>query len=222
MRRRQISPDWWTAGACTGLVVVEAAVILVGFDQANRGVLGGDGPEYTLYAFNLGQHSAFSIAAVLCATWPGLLWYATLTMTEVLATACATLLTLAVVVARQRPSARNWALVGLALAAEAYVRPEYAGLLVVFVIAAAMTGASRWRVPLALGLAFLAAIAPWTARNASVTHRFVPLDAGTGVSLSASAELHLSAAANADDLRRDRARRADRPTAPALRSARYG
>ncbi len=232
--------------------------MLAGFGQAGVPIVGGDGPEYNLYALNLVQHGAFSlstsapylpgitrtpgypaflallhlidlhsvflvrlvqlalvavtawlvyvvasrfidrrtgaIAAIMCATFSPLLWFATQHMTEVLATFCATLLILTVLIARARRSSWWWALVGLVLAASSYVRPEYAGLAVPLTLSAVRAGsggyrsARRW-LPAAMSLlTFLAALAPWTIRNLSEAHELVPLDAGSGVSLYASAE----------------------------------
>src|SRR5579884_1799807 len=86
---------------------------------------------------SVGKRPAW-IAAALSATFLPLLWFATQHMTEVLAAFGATLVVCLVVVAttQRRSSTWIWALVGLTLALSAFVRPEFAGLVVPLSIAA--------------------------------------------------------------------------------------
>ena len=146
-------------------------------------------------ASRLVSRRAAAIAAVLAATYTPLLWIATEHMTEVLATVGATLVVLLTIVARNREPASNWlwAGVGLTLALASYVRPDFAGLIVPLLIGVllssrgAFRSAARWRPAAIVTFTCLLVLAPWTIRNALVSDRFVPLAAGTGVSLYASA-----------------------------------
>jgi 4-amino-4-deoxy-L-arabinose transferase-like glycosyltransferase len=136
------------------------------------------------------------VAAFFTATYLPLLGLASYHLTEITAcllTALATLLLIRVT--RRAPgSLMSVAGLGLTLAALAYVRPEFSLFAAIVAVGVLLSGEGsfrsreRWVRPLIIGAVFAVAVAPWTIRNAALTGRLIPLAAGTGVSLLASAD----------------------------------
>lgn len=93
---------------------------------------------------------------------------------------------------RQDPRAA-WLVPGLLLGALVLVRPEYLGISVLLGIVVLAWDRDRWRAGLAnagvllVGVALV--VAPWTARNAVVLDRFVPVSTGGGQVLFAGSYL---------------------------------
>jgi 4-amino-4-deoxy-L-arabinose transferase-like glycosyltransferase len=83
---------------------------------------------------------------------------------------------------------------GLAVAALTYVRPDFAPVLAIVVIALFFSGAGaiwsrqRWVRPGIVLAVFVVAVVPWTIRNYDVTGRLVFISAASGASLLASAD----------------------------------
>jgi hypothetical protein len=146
-------------------------------------------------ALEVGDVRAARISAALSVTYLPLVWFATHALTEVLASALATLVIFVLVRARSRPSSlRLWVAAGLTLAASAYVRPEFAGLGVVVALGVLLSGqggyltSARLLPPVIVLGTMVLALAPWMIRNISLSHSFVPLDAGSGGDLLVSAD----------------------------------
>jgi 4-amino-4-deoxy-L-arabinose transferase-like glycosyltransferase len=99
--------------------------------------------------------------------------FATLELAAVAAALCA----------RSAPHATRWAvLAGIAAGAAALTRSE--GLLALPAVALIAWRPRAWAPPLALVLAGIAVVAPWTVRNAEVLHAFVPVSTETGNTLA--------------------------------------
>jgi hypothetical protein len=82
---------------------------------------------------------------------------------------------------------RRWLLPGALLGLTTLTRPEYLPFVAVFAVLAVLRVSWRRPAGLAAGallvLAFCAVLAPWTARNAIVLDRFVPVTTGGGKAL---------------------------------------
>jgi 4-amino-4-deoxy-L-arabinose transferase-like glycosyltransferase len=136
------------------------------------------------------------VAALFTATYLPLLGLAVYTLSEVPATLLATLVVLLLVrVTRRSPASLvSVAGLGLALAALAYVRPEYQLLVAIVVVGLLLNGESRlgsrerWLRPAIIIGVFTLAVAPWLIRNAALTERPAALSVATGVNLLASAD----------------------------------
>ena len=165
-----------------------------------RVVLAAIGALAVLFTYLIGRRlsgpGAGLIAAGVIAGYPALLEYQGMLMTEPLAATLLTGAVLAVLWASdpgRSPAA--WALPGGLLGAMSLVRPEYLGvsvLLAVVVLARGWRGRDRsggLARAAVLALALVVVIAPWTARNAMVLHRFVPLSTGGGQVLFAGTYL---------------------------------
>ncbi|HET8640138.1 MAG TPA: glycosyltransferase family 39 protein [Solirubrobacterales bacterium] len=140
------------------------------------------------------------IGAAVVAVFPALLEYQGMLMSEPLA---ATLLSAAIlailwasdmrpVAAAQAPDpALRWLLPGALLGALALARPEYLGVAVLLVALVAAWQWPDWRRSLGQAALLLLGIAlvvgPWTARNAIVLDRVVPISTGGGQVLFAGA-----------------------------------
>jgi 4-amino-4-deoxy-L-arabinose transferase-like glycosyltransferase len=130
------------------------------------------------------------VAAIMCVTYLPLVWLASWHLTEVLAT----FLIAAIVWLILRPDygvSRRYlisALIGAVSAFLALVRPEYGPAVVpialgVYLWSSAGTRRHRVGQSLVLLAAFALVMAPWTIRNATVAHRFLPFGAESGESL---------------------------------------
>jgi 4-amino-4-deoxy-L-arabinose transferase-like glycosyltransferase len=148
-----------------------------------------------LFAYLLGRRmsgpAAGLVAAGAVAIYPSLLEYQGMLMGEPLA---ATLLSGAVLAmlwaADSRPGTRaRWLVPGLLLGALVLVRPEYLGISVLLAVVVLAWDRDEWRAGLANAAVLLAGlalvVAPWTARNAVVLDRFVPVSTGGGKALFA-------------------------------------
>ena len=138
-----------------------------------------------LLGLRLGGPVAGLVAALVVATYPALLEYQGMIMTEPLAATLLAGALLAFFRAWDRGGAAAWALCGLLLGLLAMVRPEYLlfGALVPLAaaLAARARGSRRWGVPAAAAaLAFVVVVLPWTIRNAVVLDRLVPISTGSG------------------------------------------
>jgi hypothetical protein len=133
----------------------------------------------------LGGPIAGLIAALVMATYPALLEFQSMIMTEPLATTLLAGALLASFRASDRGGTVAWALAGLLLGLMAMVRPEYlvvGALLVLLALLRPRGAAGRPRLVAAsaAALAFLVPILPWTIRNAVVLDRLVPISTGSG------------------------------------------
>ncbi len=142
------------------------------------------------------SESVARVAAVLTATYLPLLnlaWYHLTEITTCLLVTLAMLLIIRLVRRTSESRAAIWGL-GLTLAALTYVRPDFAGLLGIAVVALLLSGTgnfrsrARWGRPLIVVSIFLVALAPWTIRNYALTGKLVPVSADSGASLLASAD----------------------------------
>lgn len=126
------------------------------------------------------------LAALALALFPGQIFFVTLVYTETMyAMVFLLVLLLALVWTVLRPDGRWWQLllIGLLVGAGAMVRSEGAFLAVILVVTWALMvrpwrTAAHYSVLMAVGV--VAAMAPWTVRNALEFHEFIPLrpDAG--------------------------------------------
>jgi hypothetical protein len=148
-----------------------------------------------LLALQLTEARIARVSAFLTATYLPFLWFATSRLDTVLALVLATLLVFVVLKARDRRDANwLWVAAGATLAANAYVRPDVAGLGVILTLGIVLDARGRWvsrsrlLPPAIMLVTMVVGIAPWTVRNLSTTGSFVPLDASAGSSLMASAD----------------------------------
>jgi 4-amino-4-deoxy-L-arabinose transferase-like glycosyltransferase len=155
-------------------------------------VLAGFAVLFTyLLGRRLGGVVAGLLGAVAVAIYPAFLEYGGMMMSEPLA---ATLLSggiLALFWAGDEGGTTwwRWALAGVTLGALSLVRPEYLAISVLLAIVVLLRGRSRQSL-LAGALVLLgivAAVAPWTVRNAVAMDRFVPISTGGGQVLFAGA-----------------------------------
>lgn len=191
------------------LAVVGALSILFAFAIARRltrpphrpgscevGAAAGSEPSLSYSGYRQ-AHSASVwpglVGALAVAVYPALLEYQGMLMSEPLAAALLSAGVLAALWAWDGGWVR-WLLPGALFGALAMVRPEYLGVapLAAFVIAVREVR-SDWRNSLLRAAVFLAAalaiIAPWTIRNVSALHRFVPISTGGGQVLYAGTYL---------------------------------
>jgi 4-amino-4-deoxy-L-arabinose transferase-like glycosyltransferase len=144
----------------------------------------------------LGEERAARIAGLLTASYLPLLGLASYELTEVATCLLTTLAVLLLVRAMRRPqgSLATVCGLGLTLAALTYVRPDFAPIAVIVVIALLLSGRSAWRSrerwirPALVAAIFIAALTPWTIRNYDVTGKLVFVSAASGASLLASAD----------------------------------
>lgn len=133
------------------------------------------------------------VAALICATYLPLLWIARMHLTETVTSVLITAVVLLLLQGRADPRPWRPAAVGALIACAALVRPSYALAIVPVAI-----GMVIWRERLpwrtvgirlvALGVAFVVLLIPWTIRNLSVTDQIRPFGVGGGgTSLLASA-----------------------------------
>ncbi len=143
-----------------------------------------------LFAYLIGRRlsgvMAGLIGAAAVAIYPALLEYQGMLMSEPLAAALLSGAVLAILWAADASHGRvRWLAPGLVLGALALTRPEYLAIsLLVAVVVFVRGGRDRWRecLPqaLILVLGLVLVVAPWTARNAIVLDRFVPVSTGGG------------------------------------------
>jgi 4-amino-4-deoxy-L-arabinose transferase-like glycosyltransferase len=141
-------------------------------------------------------HTVGTLSAVLCATYLPFLGFATRFLTEDLGSFCLAVMILLLLIALRSDRALAYAGAGLALAALAYIRPEFILLAVpvAVILVARRTGSpwrsvDRWSRGLAFAGLFIAVLVPWTIRNAALTNgRLLPMAATSGSDLLASAE----------------------------------
>lgn len=148
------------------------------------------GSVSVLFAYLIGRRLSGPLAGLLgaaaVAVYPALLEYQGMLMSEPLAAALLSGAVLAILWAADGShSPVRWLMPGLLLGALTLTRPEYLAIsLLVAVVVFAREGQSGWReclpqaLVLVLGLALV--VAPWTARNAVVLDRFVPVSTGGG------------------------------------------
>jgi hypothetical protein len=136
-----------------------------------------------------------TIAALICATYLPFLEYATHFLTEDLAGFCLAALVLLLLVARSSDRILAYVGAGVALAALTYVRPEFILLVLPIAVILVTRRHNPWRSPgrwtggLGFTAAFVAALVPWTIRNAIVTDgRVLPMAATSGIDLLVSAD----------------------------------
>jgi hypothetical protein len=154
----------------------------------------------------LGGPTAGLVAALVMGTYPALLEYQGMIMTEPLAATLLAAALLAFFRAWDRGGVAAWALCGLLLGLLAMVRPEYLLFGVLVPLAAALAGRARpsrrWALPAgAAALAFVVVVLPWTIRNAIVLDRLVPISTGSGKVLYIGT--YLPAGGDGNELRQD-------------------
>lgn len=140
------------------------------------------------------------LAAILTATYLPLLGYTSAFLAAVVTTLLYTVAVWLTVLCCRAPSGRRFALLGLVIAAAAYVRPEAIGFGAVLLAGVALTRTSPWR-PRRRGAAVLLTgalvaclVTPWIIRDASVTRgALVPMGGGGGVDLLLSADQYQGA-----------------------------
>lgn len=144
----------------------------------------------------LGEERAGRIAGLLTASYLPLLGLASVYLTEVTTCLLTTLAMLLLVRAMRRPqdSVATVCGLGLTLAALTYVRPDFAPIVVIAVVALLLSSRGAWRSrerwirPAIVAAIFIAALTPWTIRNYDVTGKLVFVSAASGASLLASAD----------------------------------
>jgi len=153
---------------------------------------------WLVYAFGreVADELVARVAGILTATYLpllGLAWYHLTEITTCLLVTLAMLLLVRLI--RRTPDSRAalWGL-GLSIAAVTYVRPDFAPLLVIAVLALLWSGTGglrsreRWLRPAIVVGIFIVALAPWTIRNYNLTGKLVPVAASSGASLLTSAD----------------------------------
>jgi 4-amino-4-deoxy-L-arabinose transferase-like glycosyltransferase len=136
------------------------------------------------------------VSALMTATYLPLLGLASYHLSEVTTCLLTTLVVLLMIRVTRRTSASlvSVAGLGLAIAALAYVRPEFSTLVAIVAVVLLVKGGGgvlslrRWIRPAIIVAVFIAAVTPWTIRNADVTGKLIPFTAGSGVTLLASAD----------------------------------
>jgi hypothetical protein len=136
------------------------------------------------------------VSALMTATYLPLLGLASYHVSEVTTCLLTTLVVLLMIrVTRRTPASLvSVAGLGLAIAALAYVRPEFSSLVAIVAVVLLVKGGGgilslrRWIRPAIIVAVFIAAVTPWTIRNADVTGKLIPFTAGSGVTLLASAD----------------------------------
>lgn len=142
----------------------------------------------------VGARRAALPAALLTVTYLPLVWLSADVETEMLATTLSVLLVLIFCMLR-KTGPRLWLCAGLGavVAAATYVRPELSvfGLLLTLLLIPGFRRHVGWQRALALAAVIVAAgvipLVPWTVRNSSVAHAFVPFGTASGDDLYASA-----------------------------------
>jgi Dolichyl-phosphate-mannose-protein mannosyltransferase len=136
------------------------------------------------------------IAGLFTASYLPLLGLASYHLTEVITCLLTTLAVLLLIrLMRRTPDALVTVCgLGLTVAALTYVRPDFAPVLLIVVVALLLTSKGnfrsreRWIRPgIVVGI-FIVAVVPWTIRNYDLTGRLVPVSAASGASLLASAD----------------------------------
>lgn len=152
-----------------------------------------------LFAYLIGRRLSGPLAGLLAAApvaiYPALLEYQGMLMSEPLAATLLSGAVLAMLWAADADRRRSsWLLPGALLGALALTRPEYLAISVpIALVVLARQGWDGWRAcftqaaVLLLGLVLV--VAPWTARNAVVLDRFVPISTGGGQVLFAGSYL---------------------------------
>jgi Dolichyl-phosphate-mannose-protein mannosyltransferase len=136
-----------------------------------------------------------NVAAILCATYLPFLGFATVFLTETLATCLLAALVLLLLRARRTGAVSIYAAIGLVLAAATYVRPDAALLAVPIVVVLVLDRHSpsslrrRSAAAVLLAATLVVPLVPWLVRDASVTGgKLIPMEADGGVSLIASVD----------------------------------
>lgn len=142
---------------------------------------------YALALKVTGARAGALFAAGIAAISPGLVIYSALLQTEMLYIALFLLAFLLLYALRDQPGIRTAAGLGFCCGCAALTRPVFLGFIPVLLVLMAWPYKRVWRAvagPAAVA-AIVAAltIAPWTARNWSVLHAFVPVASGGGSSL---------------------------------------
>src|SRR5690349_14315935 len=188
----QASPNDWSPGApllygavyyLTGGVHLKAALLLA--------ALLGTGTILLTYllARRLAGPIAGLIAAVLAATYPAFIDNTGRMLAEPVALFWLPAAMLAFLWASDGGKLGRWLAPGALLGLTTLTRPEYLPFVAVFALLALIRVWRRERLlpGIAAGalvvVAFCAVLGPWTARNATVLHRFVPVTTGGGKAL---------------------------------------
>jgi 4-amino-4-deoxy-L-arabinose transferase-like glycosyltransferase len=123
------------------------------------------------------------VAMTLAALSPVLVVFGSSLISEPLFTTLVLAAVAAALRVRAAPPATGWAvLAGIAAGAAALTRSQ--GLLLLPAVALIAWRPRAWAGPLAVVLAAIAVVAPWTVRNAEVLHAFVPVSTETGNTLA--------------------------------------
>lgn len=165
---------------------------------------------YRLSRYFTGERESI-LSAILCATYPPLVFLASYHYTEVLATFFAVLITLCFVeTIHSRKPILRYAILGFLFGCLTLIRPSLSLVIGLFVIGILLNKAShslkkRIVFVAVISSVFLLTIAPWVTRNIFVTKQFIPFATGGGESLWISAiqyEGKLSYAMPVDEWRR--------------------
>ena len=190
----QASPNDWSPGApllygavyyLTGGVHLKAALLLAALLGAATIVL-----TYLL-ARRLAGPIAGLIAAILAASYPAFIENTGRMLAEPVALFWLPAAMLAFLWASDGGSVWRWLAPGALLGLTTLTRPEYLPFVALFALLALLRVWLGHRAGLLTGvvaaalvvLAFCGVLAPWTARNAMVLHRFVPVTTGGGKAL---------------------------------------
>jgi len=124
------------------------------------------------------------LAAGMYAIWPAAAYYPALLLTESLQALLIALSVYAAYRCMERPAAAAWYfVVALSLAGATMVRPDYQLLVLLFFAALVVTAVNRRVVAMRVVLpmvCFVAALAPWAARNYAAFDRYIGLASGSG------------------------------------------
>jgi 4-amino-4-deoxy-L-arabinose transferase-like glycosyltransferase len=161
-----------TAGRAAGAVLGTVSVVLI-WMIARR--LWGERPAIA--------------AAAVAAIWPPLLFLNASLMSEELFIAIELGVALTALIARSRDGDWRWAVICGVLCGLATLTRSNGVILVIPAAVGIWVAKPRWSAralsgPVALVLAMVLTIAPWTIRNASAFHQFVPVSTQTGLGLA--------------------------------------
>jgi 4-amino-4-deoxy-L-arabinose transferase-like glycosyltransferase len=186
----QASPNDWSPGAplLYGAVYWATGGVHPGLVRLLLVVLGVGTILFTyLIGRRLAGPVAGLVAALLAATYPAFIENTGRLLAEPVALFWLPAAVLAFLWASDGGRIWRWLLPGALLGLTTLTRPEYLPFVAVFALLAVLRASWRRPAGLAAGallvLAFCAVLAPWTARNAIVLDRFVPVTTGGGKAL---------------------------------------
>jgi hypothetical protein len=127
------------------------------------------------------------VAAAMCALYPGLIIYSSILQTEALYLVFFLLVFLSVEALQSQPRLRTGAFIGLCAGIACLTRAAFFGFMPVLLLAVTWWNRDRlqvfWKPILTAGVVWCVVLLPWTWRNYTVLHEFVPVSSGGGMSL---------------------------------------